>query len=520
MKGIRRIARLSWGRSHRARLRAKWDDAAFWFRLRYSDPGEVQRALNLVSRHTDRLGLRLRLANGVTQVYIGVSTATVADLLADMARDMGFRLTSAGRVPPPLTGHFGRAQHLSQGSPPEAGVDAYLVREQLFSLTGEARVENGEIFPEAITPNGHGSWLMPAPSLGIATRSDWLTPATPELLLENEEDWLIGQSPDGLMLGGRQVQILGAGDSTADWLSRLILTRLATKPTGLVVVDGRGDLMPRLLSKPRFARMRSAKQITYLDVSVAGQGGVNPLAAEPGEDLTQVQERWRWWFAGMGVVRGALDLLPKAIEAGVTDLVGLRRWLKNQKGNNFAAAASFRAILERLERNRMVHRWLTLYPVVLQAALKNGALLISCPHKGRWSRYQAIRGVLGLVTKPGNDLVLHHAQLAEADLNTTKSFRIVINASNPKPIPSINMTVLTRLGDQPSDEVIAALPSVSSRFELGHDSQPAVYTRAMLMEYGQCLQGGEALVVCGEHVSWCSLAQLGEVGNSLITDRR
>lgn len=273
--------------------------------------------------------------------------------------------------------------------------------------------------------------------------------------------------------------------------------------------------MPRLLSKPQLARMRSAKQITYLDVNVAGQGGVNPLAAKPDEDLAQVQERWRWWFAGMGVATQSLDLLPKAIEVGVTDLVGLQHWLKNQNGKKFAAAASFRAILDRLERNWVVYRWLTLYPVVLQEALENGAFLISCPHKGSWSRYQAIRGVLSLVAKPGNDLVLHHAQLAETDLDKAKSLHLVIGADTSIPLPNIDTTVLTRLGDHPSDKEMAALPSVSSHSEPGHDGQPVGYNSAMLIEYGQCLQDGEALVVRGENVSWCSFRRMGKALSSI-----
>ena len=128
---------------------------------------------------------------------------------------------------PPLTGHFTPTQHLIQDSLPEAGVDAYLVREQLFTLAGVEYVEKGLIFPEDIAPNGHGlgTWSMPAPRLGITTRPNWLTPAAPELLLENEQDWLIGRSLDGLTLGSRQVQVLGAGDSTANWLSRLITAK-------------------------------------------------------------------------------------------------------------------------------------------------------------------------------------------------------------------------------------------------------------------------------------------------------
>ena len=520
MKAIRQIAQMGWGFSHRALRRRRWDDSARWFRLRYPEAGRVQNALNLLSRHTDRLGLRLRVEGGVSQLFIGVSTDAVSHVLESMAQDMNFRLTATDRIPPPLNGQFRLAQLLVEKNSQLEAVDAYLVREQLFTLSEAKPSEKGWRFPESASLNGHepGSWKILEPVLGTTTRPEWIEPTPPELALGNEGEWALGRTPDGLVMGGRQVQVLGDDDSVAEWLTRLVLTRAGNKSAGLVVIDGRGDLVPRLLATPSIAHLRSAKQITNLDINVAGQGGVNPLAIGSDEDPTSVVERWRWWFSGMGVVGRSLDLLPRAIDAGISDLPALHRWLKKQSADSFAAAANLRSTLDQLMRNQVVNRWLTLYPVALQEALENRALIIACPHKGSWSRLQAIRAVMGLVTEPETDFVLHHVPLAEGDMGRLKELRIVIGTNTPNAIPSIRTTVLTKLGDHSAGKAVAALRSALNRDLLDQDGVSAGHTQAMVAEHIQCLQCGEAIVARDGYVGWCSF-EIGMKKASVNTNK-
>jgi len=514
MRAIRELAQMGWGRSRRARRRTRWDKAALWFRLRYPNAGQVRGALNLLSRHTSRLGFRLSVKDGVALLYIGVSTDAVAHVLEEMARDMGFGLTATGSIPPPLTGRFTLAQCLVEEEALGEGVDAYLIREQLFTLSDVEQSEKGSVFPESVAGNGQGhgpgAWDIPKPVLGIATRPEWTEPTPMELTLADDDDWNLGQTLDGKTLGGRRVRVFGADDSTAEWLAGLVLTRIARQPARLVVIDGWGDLVPQLLSNPQIARLRSAKQVTYLDVNIAGQGGVNPLAARPEEDLAQVIESWRWWFGGLGVAGRALDLLPQATEAGVSDLPALHRWLKSQAGDSFAAAASFRAVLDQLMRNQVVYRWLTAYPVALRAALETGVLFISCPHKGSWHRFQAIRAVLGLVAEPGSDLVLHRIPVAERDLDRAKALRIVINSSTPNHSPAIDVTILTRHDDKVRAEGEAA--AILQR--LPQNVLDMDLSLAMVTEHIQCLQGGEALIVRDSLIAFGDLG-VGEGDNNV-----
>jgi hypothetical protein len=430
--------------------------------------------------------------DGVAKLYIGLPTEAIATVLNEMSQDMDFRLTVAVNIPQPLNGRFTPAQQLVAEEMLIQSVDAYLIREQLFTLSNENPDEEGLVFPEAATLNGQ-TWDLPTPVLGIATRPKWSAPTPPELLSEGEEDWMLGQSPDGLRLGGRQVQVLGADDSAAEWLSRLVLTRLTRKQSNLVVIDGRGDLVPRLLSNPSIARLRSAKQVTYLDVNVAGQGGVNPLASGPEEDLEQIVTRWCWWFNGMGVTGRSLDLLPKAIEAGVTDLPAMQHWLKSQNGANFAAAASFRAVIDQLMRNPVVYRWLTLYPVALRTALENEVLFISCPYRGSWPRFQAkaIRAVLALISRSGTDLVLHRTPIEERDLDRAKALRIVNTSNDPTRLHRNDATVFTHHdGEKKIEGEVTAVLQRPPQNTLTEGM-----SLAMMIEHAQCLRPGEALVV-------------------------
>jgi hypothetical protein len=84
--------------------RRDWDAQAHWLRLEYADPRPVERALNRLSRHTDRIGLRWR----VTMLYAGLSNRVLAGVLADMAADWGFevRLEPAALPAPLETGYF------------------------------------------------------------------------------------------------------------------------------------------------------------------------------------------------------------------------------------------------------------------------------------------------------------------------------------------------------------------------------------------------------------------------------
>jgi hypothetical protein len=77
------------------RARRGWDRRATWLRLVYGDPAPVQAAVNRLSRHTDRIGLRWRDGEGGRILYVGLAGQVLVEVLADMAADWGFQVTAA-----------------------------------------------------------------------------------------------------------------------------------------------------------------------------------------------------------------------------------------------------------------------------------------------------------------------------------------------------------------------------------------------------------------------------------------
>jgi hypothetical protein len=122
-------------------------------------------------------------------------------------------------------------------------------------------------------------------------------------------------------------------------------------------------------------------------------GGFNPLAAVPGETEANLVGRWQRWFQGMGVQPQSLELLPQARQAGVEDLPGLRKWLKQEaRGGNVALASSLASALYRLAADPGLREWLE-WPANNFNILPAGALFFACKAES-WERRQLLRGVL------------------------------------------------------------------------------------------------------------------------------
>lgn len=144
--------------------RRGWDTRATWLCLAYDDPRPVEVALNRLSRHTERIGLRWR----ANDLYAGLVEPVLVGVLVDMAADWHFQVTAATNMPPRMIGgRFVPATELiavSAGNEQgvETAVDAYLVRERLFVLNPAAR-RGGYRFPspkQAIAPAGE-AWHLP-----------------------------------------------------------------------------------------------------------------------------------------------------------------------------------------------------------------------------------------------------------------------------------------------------------------------------------------------------------------------
>ena len=474
------------GASHLARqmdARARWDDKATWRRLRYDDGYRACNALDLLSRdsggrHSGRVGLRWRLEDGVSRLYVGVPSAELNRLADEMARDMGFTLTAAPQtattpppstavgaallsdgldsLPPPLPGLFcyaiavGETAELGGGA---AEGDGYLLDGRLFVLaagrTNGTGLTAGYPFPPAEAASGYrrGLWRLPHPTLGLALRPPWRPPPPKQFPLRlpdpiyTSEAWLLGRRPSEEPFYGQRVSVVGELDAVQQWLTRLAVAQAARNPVGVAVIDGEGDLVPRLLAEPAIARLLTEKRATALDVNIVGQGGVNPLGSLPSETGEAVTARWRDWFARMGAAESGLELLPDAYDAGVTSLPELRHWLEQlARGEKttrptFVAAAALRAVLDRLLADGTTARWLCQQPVDLEALLQRGMLLLSCPYQGKWSRVQALRALLPMLAFHNAAVILRLGApaaipLSREELNGLSFIRIVTDSSD------------------------------------------------------------------------------------------
>jgi hypothetical protein len=78
------------------------------------------------------------------------------------------------------------------------------------------------------------------------------------------------------------VNVYGRQAAVADWLVHQVTQMVHLNPANLVVIDGRGDLVPQLKRKVAVTRLLG-QQLAYIDMDSASfVGGYNPLAAVPG----------------------------------------------------------------------------------------------------------------------------------------------------------------------------------------------------------------------------------------------
>ncbi len=79
-----------------------------------------------------------------------------------------------------------------------------------------------------------------------------------------------------------RVNIYGREEAAADWMVHQVTQMVSLDPANLVVIDGAGDLVPRLKRKAAVTRLLG-ERLAYVNIDGASlAGGFNPLAAVPG----------------------------------------------------------------------------------------------------------------------------------------------------------------------------------------------------------------------------------------------
>ncbi len=468
------------------RTSPQWAQTLVWYRLRYLTPGGPTRSIRLLSRPQacGRVALYFQPNGAVAQLYLGLPEAHER-LLQRMAVDFGFSLTPkppAVTVPavPPLSA----VAHL----PWERAFLAHVVNESLFvslveaGSSGDNPAGRRYSLPQPSRRTTTSGWQLPRdPVPGLTLRPSWPGQPPPDHLVATEPDvqrWLLGRSVTGrpLHVAGR-VNLYGRQAAVTDWLVHEVTQLVALEPANLVVLDGRGDLVPRLKRKAAVTRLLGT-QLAYLDIdSTAMANGFNPLAAVPGETAVGLLQRWQRWFGAMNVAPQGVELLAQAQAAGVGDVPALRKWLKQvERHGQTAAVTSLSLVLNRLTAQRGLREWLE-WPVNRFDILPSGALFLACQATS-WARQQLLlAALLAALQVPGVRLIAHGLPGKGLPLALLGSQEQLILSNGPLlPEATVVLTASHTLG----------LAVLQSRF-LGGDGR--------LGENLALLQSGEAVVL-------------------------
>jgi len=468
--------------------REKWEAGLVWFRLRYLEPEGPTRCINLLSRPQacGRVALYYQPGEAISQLYMGLPEAHVR-LLQRMVVDFGFSLK-----PKPPEVAIPAAQRMTAVAdlPWDGAFIAHIANEFVFVSSVGDKNKSGAYLPQppSLEPGrGPATWQLPDdPPSGLILRPSWNGGQPPAHLVATEPDprrWLLGRSQSGIPLhvSGR-INIYGRQEAVADWLVHQVTQMVTLDHTNLVVIDGAGDLVPRLKRKAAVTRLLG-EQLAYVDIDGASlANGFNPLAAAPGEAEAATVQRWQRWFQGMNVHPQGIQLLARAQRDGVEDIPGLRKWLKQvERQGHYAAVSSLGMALNRLTASRSLREWLE-WPANRFEILPEGALFFACKGTG-WDRQQLLQAVLlGATQVEGVRLIVHGFPWKAVHVDHAASQERMVVSNGP--LLSHSAIVLTECHAY-------GVAALASRF-LAND--------ACLSENLELLSRGEGIVIASNDV--------------------
>lgn len=414
---------------------AKWEATLVWFRLRYLEAAGPTRCLNLLSRAQacGRIALYYQPGEAIAELYLGIQEMH-ARLLQRMVADFGFSVKpKAPEVEIPAATKMTAVTHL----PWQRAFKAHIVNEFAFVSGGESkRAVHLPQPPSQVPGRGAASWRLPdAPPPGLNSTASWNCSELPAHLIATEPDksrWLVGKAVSGVPLHVvGPVNIYGRQEAVTDWLVQQVGQTIALDPTNLVVIDGAGDLVPRLKRKRAVTRLLG-EQLVYLDIDGTSlTSGFNPLAALPGESQADMRQRWQYWFQGMQVHPQGIELLAKAQQDGVKDIPTLRKWLKQiERQGQHTAVSSLGLALNRLTASPTLREWLE-WPTSRFDILPEGVLMLACKGKS-WDRQQLLKAaLLAALQVTGVRLVLHGFPWQSSTISLLKSPERLLISNGP-----------------------------------------------------------------------------------------
>ncbi|MBX3061019.1 MAG: hypothetical protein KF770_31560 [Anaerolineae bacterium] len=479
------------------KARADWDNQAVWYRVRYTDPTAVHKCLLWLStaHKVGRVALWQQVYTELTMLHVGIP-AHSEPILARMAADYGFSIHPKGAeatLPPatrlaPLDGRELPWQHSFM---------AHVVAGRPFVTLLEDEEKKGNYWP--VLSKKHyrqpmPDWTLPLPRRGTSQQPIWpavngahadLTPPEPDT-----QQWLLGWGRDGrngrdgrLLQAGGQLNLYGEDQEAANWLAQMVVPLIQLNPAHLIIIDGHGNLVPRLKRKPSILRLIGS-QLHYSDMdNTLVATGFNPLAPVPGESEAQTIQRWQAWFSDMGVHRSNLPVLAEAFTQGTRQMGDLRRWL-NEPGQQMRPeeTASLVRCLESFLEQRFMQEWVE-WPVNPFHCLPAGGLLFAC-QSHTWERLQLLNAILlGALHSPHARLILHGIPWQALPVYRLENGVERVLTSNGPLFPE-GQVVLTRCAKPEAAAVLASrfFPDDAQMKENFHLLQPG---ESMVIHHGK-----------------------------------
>jgi hypothetical protein len=231
------------------------------------DAGQARHgASRLLSRPLacGRVALYFRPDEAVSALYLGVPETHVR-LLQRMAADFNFSLKpKLPEVAMPAAQRLTAVSELPWERP-----FWHIVNEYAFVSGSQGDVDrnrghnHGRFLPQPLAKAAKekaGIWQLPSnPAPGLTAQPYWNGHHPPARLAVTEPDpgrWLLGRSQSGnpLHVAGR-VNIYGRQEAVADWLVHQVTQMVALDHANLMILDGAGDLVPRLKRKAAVTRL-------------------------------------------------------------------------------------------------------------------------------------------------------------------------------------------------------------------------------------------------------------------------
>lgn len=395
--------------------RITWEARAVWLRVRYTDPVQLHKCLLWLAaaKKVGRVALWHQVDSAGAMLHVGLPP-NAEPVIMRMAHDYRFSLqVKLDRLALPS---IVKLTPLAAADLPwETSFMAHLVGEQVFVALLNKETGTGHYQPEASRKKMKSvlaTWTLPEPGRGLSQQPVWPpvghVAAAMSATQADGKKWMLGLSQEGKLLQtGGQINLYGGSEEAAGWLAQMAAHLIHQQPGNLIIIDGRGNLVPQLKRKNSILRLIGTK-IHYMDMdNDLVSAGFNPLAAVPGELEADILARWRSWFTQMGVHRSNLPVLAEAYEVGIRELMALVRWL-NLPAQQIREpeTASLHHRLSAFLQTRTIQEWVD-WPDNPFRLLPEGGLLFSC-HCQSWERTQMLLSVLlGALNSPDARLVLH-----------------------------------------------------------------------------------------------------------------